>query len=213
MSDLELLHNCIFILNAGHETTTNLIGNGVDLLIRNPDAMRDLREHPELIESAVEEFLRVESSNQLGNRRGEGTRHSAASQCRKAPTSTSASAPPTAIRLNSRSRPPRHPAASQPTPRLRHRHPRLRGDVTRPHGSAGCHRPPGAALSSGSSAPAHSSAAGAPIPRVPAVSSEACLDGDFRAATISPRIVVALTPAVHCPINPGRMDKNTGPAN
>jgi cytochrome P450 len=69
MTDLELLHNCIFILNAGHETTTNLIGNGVDLLIRNPDAMRELREHPELIETAVEEFLRVESSNQLGNRR------------------------------------------------------------------------------------------------------------------------------------------------
>ena len=69
MTDLELLHNCIFILNAGHETTTNLIGNGIDLLIRNPDAMDDLRKNPDLIESAVEEFLRVESSNQLGNRR------------------------------------------------------------------------------------------------------------------------------------------------
>ena len=69
LSELELLHNCIFILNAGHETTTNLIGNGVDLMIRNPDAMRDLRANPELIEIAVEEFLRLESSNQLGNRR------------------------------------------------------------------------------------------------------------------------------------------------
>src|SRR5262245_6645578 len=69
LSELELLHNCIFILNAGHETTTNLIGNGVDLLIRHPDAMRDLREHPDCIETAVEEFLRLESSNQLGNRR------------------------------------------------------------------------------------------------------------------------------------------------
>jgi cytochrome P450 len=69
LSELELIHNCIFILNAGHETTTNLIGNGIDLLIRHPDTMRDLREHPELIESAVEEFLRLESSNQLGNRR------------------------------------------------------------------------------------------------------------------------------------------------
>ncbi len=66
---LELLHNCIFILNAGHETTTNLIGNGVDLLLRNPDAMRGLRDNPELIDSAVEEFLRMESPNQLGNRR------------------------------------------------------------------------------------------------------------------------------------------------
>jgi hypothetical protein len=69
LTELELLHNCIFILNAGHETTTNLIGNGVDLLIRRPEAMRDMRAHPELIETAVEEFLRLESSNQLGNRR------------------------------------------------------------------------------------------------------------------------------------------------
>jgi len=69
LTELELLHNCIFILNAGHETTTNLIGNGVDLLIRNPDAWRDLHADPALIETAVEEFLRVESSNQLGNRR------------------------------------------------------------------------------------------------------------------------------------------------
>jgi len=69
LSKLELIHNCIFLLNAGHETTTNLIGNAVDLLIRHPDAMHDLREHPDVVETAVEEFLRMESSNQLGNRR------------------------------------------------------------------------------------------------------------------------------------------------
>lgn len=69
LSKLELIHNCIFLLNAGHETTTNLIGNAVDLLIRHPQAMHDLRGHPEAIETAVEEFLRMESSNQLGNRR------------------------------------------------------------------------------------------------------------------------------------------------
>lgn len=69
LSKLELIHNCIFLLNAGHETTTNLIGNGVDLLIRHPDVMTDLRRHPDAIETAVEEFLRMESSNQLGNRR------------------------------------------------------------------------------------------------------------------------------------------------
>ena len=69
LSKLELIHNCIFLLNAGHETTTNLIGNAVDLLIRHPEAMRDLRAHLEALESAVEEFLRMESSNQLGNRR------------------------------------------------------------------------------------------------------------------------------------------------
>jgi cytochrome P450 len=69
LSELELVHNCIFLLNAGHETTTNLIGNAVDLLIRHPEAMTDLRKHPDAIETAVEEFLRMESSNQLGNRR------------------------------------------------------------------------------------------------------------------------------------------------
>ena len=69
LTKLELIHNCIFLLNAGHETTTNLIGNAIDLLVRHPDAMRDLREHPNVIETAVEEFLRMESSNQLGNRR------------------------------------------------------------------------------------------------------------------------------------------------
>jgi cytochrome P450 len=69
LSEVELLHNCIFLLNAGHETTTNLIGNGIDLLLRHPPAMQELRGEPALIEGAVEEFLRMESSNQLGNRR------------------------------------------------------------------------------------------------------------------------------------------------
>jgi cytochrome P450 len=69
LSQLELIHNCIFLLNAGHETTTNLIGNAVDLLLRHPHVMDDLRRHPRLMESAIEEFLRLESSNQLGNRR------------------------------------------------------------------------------------------------------------------------------------------------
>jgi cytochrome P450 len=69
LSELELLHNCIFLLNAGHETTTNLIGNSIHLLIEHPEAWHDLAQHPELVGSAVEEFLRLESSNQLGNRR------------------------------------------------------------------------------------------------------------------------------------------------
>jgi hypothetical protein len=69
LSEVELLHNCIFLLNAGHETTTNLIGNAVDLLLRHRDALAELRAEPGLIASAVEEFLRLESSNQLGNRR------------------------------------------------------------------------------------------------------------------------------------------------
>jgi len=69
LSDEELIQNCIFLLNAGHETTTNLIGNGVAALIDHPEERTRLRKDPTLITSAVEEFLRYESSNQLGNRR------------------------------------------------------------------------------------------------------------------------------------------------
>lgn len=64
----ELLHNCIFLLNAGHETTTNLIGNGLKCLLDWPDEKARLLADPELARLAVEEFLRIESSNQLGNR-------------------------------------------------------------------------------------------------------------------------------------------------
>jgi cytochrome P450 len=64
----ELLHNCIFLLNAGHETTTNLIGNGLVTLSENPAQKKRLIENPDLIKTAVEEILRFESSNQLGNR-------------------------------------------------------------------------------------------------------------------------------------------------
>ena len=68
LSETELLHNCIFILNAGHETTTNLIGNALQLLLEWPDQQALLRANPQLIATAVEEFLRMESSHQLGNR-------------------------------------------------------------------------------------------------------------------------------------------------
>jgi len=69
LSHSELLHNCIFILNAGHETTTNLIGNGLYVLMEWPRERQRLIANPELIETAIEEFLRFESSNQIGNRR------------------------------------------------------------------------------------------------------------------------------------------------
>ena len=69
LSENELIQNCIFLLNAGHETTSNLIGNGVAALLDHPAERAKLRDNPELIETAVEEFLRFESSNQLGNRR------------------------------------------------------------------------------------------------------------------------------------------------
>ena len=68
LNESELIHNCIFLLNAGHETTTNLIGNGVHCLATHPAAAARLRERPTLIKSAVEEILRFASPNQLGNR-------------------------------------------------------------------------------------------------------------------------------------------------
>jgi len=68
LSEKELLHNCIFLLNAGHETTTNLIGNGLVTLSAIPSEKKRLIENPGLIKTAVEEILRFESSNQFGNR-------------------------------------------------------------------------------------------------------------------------------------------------
>jgi cytochrome P450 len=68
LSPAELMQNCIFILNAGHETTTNLIGNSLVALSQWPGEKQRLLDQPALIAGAVEEFLRYESSNQLGNR-------------------------------------------------------------------------------------------------------------------------------------------------
>ncbi|MEP5729121.1 MAG: cytochrome P450 [Sulfitobacter sp.] len=68
LSDIELIQNCIFILNAGHETTTNLIGNGLALLHDNPDQKSLLLNDLSLIDTAVEEILRLRSPNQFGNR-------------------------------------------------------------------------------------------------------------------------------------------------
>jgi cytochrome P450 len=64
----ELLHNCIFLLNAGHETTTNLIGNGVHALLTQRGAYEHLVAEPALLNSAIEELLRFESPLQLNNR-------------------------------------------------------------------------------------------------------------------------------------------------
>ena len=80
LSESELLQNCIFILNAGHETTTNLIGNALVALQEWPEqklqlvsklkAQKFTSESLALdLDLAVDEFLRFESSNQLGNRR------------------------------------------------------------------------------------------------------------------------------------------------
>jgi cytochrome P450 len=68
LSEIELIQNCIFILNAGHETTTNLIGSGLALLHDHPDQRAKLLADPSLINTCVEEVLRFRSPNQFGNR-------------------------------------------------------------------------------------------------------------------------------------------------
>jgi cytochrome P450 len=68
LSATELLHNCIFLLNAGHETTTNLIGNGVHALLTQREQYERLVAEPALLPTAVEELLRFESPLQLNNR-------------------------------------------------------------------------------------------------------------------------------------------------
>jgi cytochrome P450 len=68
LTEDELMHNCIFMLNAGHETTTNLIGNGAWTLMTHRDQWRRLAAEPALITGAVEELLRYESPIQLNNR-------------------------------------------------------------------------------------------------------------------------------------------------
>ena len=68
LNETELLHNCIFLLNAGHETTTNLIGNGLHALLAHREQLERLQREPALINTAVEELLRFESPLQLNNR-------------------------------------------------------------------------------------------------------------------------------------------------
>jgi len=60
ISEDEVIGSCILFLFAGHETTTNLIGNGIRALLDNPDQKARLAADPTLVASAVEEMLRYE---------------------------------------------------------------------------------------------------------------------------------------------------------
>ena len=68
LSNEELTANIILLFGAGHETTVNLIGNGLLALYRNPDQLALLKANPALITNAIEEFLRYDSSVQLSGR-------------------------------------------------------------------------------------------------------------------------------------------------
>lgn len=64
----ELINTLTLLLVAGNETTRNLIGNGILALLRHPEQMQRLRDHPELVDSAVQEFLRYDAPVQLDAR-------------------------------------------------------------------------------------------------------------------------------------------------
>lgn len=64
----ELLSALVLVFNAGFETTTHLLGNGLEVLLRHPEAAQRLREQPELAPCYVEEFLRLEAPAQLTTR-------------------------------------------------------------------------------------------------------------------------------------------------
>jgi cytochrome P450 len=68
LSNEELTANIILLFGAGHETTVNLIGNGLLALHRNPDQLALLKANPALISGAIEEFLRYDSSVQMTGR-------------------------------------------------------------------------------------------------------------------------------------------------
>src|SRR5258708_8369688 len=65
LTEEELYAQCIALLFAGHETTRNLIGNGMFTLLKHPEETAELRDNPEMIRSAVEELLRFESPVQF----------------------------------------------------------------------------------------------------------------------------------------------------
>ncbi len=61
LNPTELIGTCMLLLIAGHETTVNLLGNGLYTLLKYPDQMERLRAQPELVTTAIEEMLRYES--------------------------------------------------------------------------------------------------------------------------------------------------------
>jgi cytochrome P450 len=68
LTEDEVAANTTFLFTAGHETTTNLIGNGLLALLRHPDQIAKLRAEPALVENAVEELLRYDSPVQFAPR-------------------------------------------------------------------------------------------------------------------------------------------------
>ncbi|CCG01185.1 Cytochrome P450 [Blastococcus saxobsidens DD2] len=68
LTEDELVTTCILLLNAGHEATVNVSGNGLLALLEHPDQLRRLREDPGLLPTAIEELMRFDSPLQLFER-------------------------------------------------------------------------------------------------------------------------------------------------
>ena len=69
LSETELLHQCIFMLNAGHETSTNMLSHGLNELINHKDEYKLLQKEPGRIDTAIDEILRFQPPIQINNRR------------------------------------------------------------------------------------------------------------------------------------------------
>src|SRR5213078_4348201 len=68
LSEDELIGTCVLLLNAGHEATVNVTGNGWWALLRNPDQLDRLRRDPSLLPTAVEELMRYDTPLQMFER-------------------------------------------------------------------------------------------------------------------------------------------------
>ncbi len=69
LSETELLHQCIFMLNAGHETSTNMLSHGLNELVDHRDQYKLLQKEPSRIDTAIDEILRFQPPIQINNRR------------------------------------------------------------------------------------------------------------------------------------------------
>jgi cytochrome P450 len=68
LTEDELISTCVLLLNAGHEATVNVIGNGMWAMFQNPDQFQLLQQQPEFVKTAVEEMMRYDTPLQLFRR-------------------------------------------------------------------------------------------------------------------------------------------------